>query len=178
MNPQNTTDHVNNNVKQEIFISYLDAINYISHNRILCNNIPQIDESIWENVRFHLWDEDENAIEIFQYFITDFNLGDVEFLEKRFPSLKFTYSDKLFRNRKEYSIAARLNTDTLSPSIWMELDDMAELPEHIEEYQVHVLDKEECNRSILANSSIKIEEVWPQDASHAVVVRILVNEEE
>lgn len=83
----------------------------------------------------------------------------------------------VFRNRKEYSIAAGLHTDTLSPAIWMELD-MAELPENIEEYQVHVLDKEECNRTILANSSIKIEEVWPQDASHAVLVRILVNEEE
>ena len=95
MNPQNTTDQINNNVKKEIFISYLDAINYISHNRILCNNIAEIDNSIWENVRFHLWDEDENEIEIFQYYITDFNQGDIEFLEKRFPSLKFTYSAKL-----------------------------------------------------------------------------------
>ncbi len=83
-----------------------------------------------------------------------------------------------FRNRKDYSIAAGLHTDTLSPAIWMELDDMAERLENIEEYQVHVLDKEEYNRTILANGSIHIEEVWLQDASHAVVVRILVHDTE
>ena len=96
MNPQNTTDHINNNVKQEIFISYLDAINYIPHNRILCNNIAEIDSSIWENARFSVYDEEEDYYtEIFQYFITDFNLNDIEYLEKKFPSLKFSYSDKL-----------------------------------------------------------------------------------
>ncbi len=92
MNPKKTTNQKNKNVKKIIFVTYLDAINYIPHNRILCNSIAEIDPSIWANARFSIC---EDAQEIFQYFITDFRLSDVEYLEKKFPSLKFSYSDKL-----------------------------------------------------------------------------------
>ena len=77
------------------YTTYRIATKWLNNNYILCNNIPEIDESILENCRFNFEDEDGNTREIFQYFITDASESDVEWMEQNFPELLFTYSDKL-----------------------------------------------------------------------------------
>ena len=78
--------------------SYADAVKKLD--LVLCNNIPQVDESIWDNARFSLYYEDEKGnetddmIEIYQYYFTDASLSTIEYLENRY-GLLFTYSDKL-----------------------------------------------------------------------------------
>ena len=75
------------------FTTYRIATKWLDNNYILCNNITD-DETIWDNMRFNEFNEDGDPIEIYQYFMTDASLDDVEYLEKTF-GLKFTYSDKL-----------------------------------------------------------------------------------
>ena len=77
------------------YTTYRIATKWLNNNYILCNNIPEIDESIWDNFRFNLEDEEGNQRDIYQYYITDASESDVEWLEKNFPELLFTYSDKL-----------------------------------------------------------------------------------
>lgn len=74
--------------------TYSVAVNWLDTALVMCNHLPEIDSSIFENARFPLWDEDENPIEIFQYFITNCSKFEAEFLEKHF-GLQFTYSDIL-----------------------------------------------------------------------------------
>lgn len=77
------------------FTTYRIATKWCNNSLILCNNIAEIDESIFENVRFDYYNEESDSyIDIFQYFLTDCSESDVEFLENNFD-LKFTYSDKL-----------------------------------------------------------------------------------
>lgn len=75
--------------------NYKTAVHWCNNALILCNNIPEFDPSIWDNCRFDLYDENDNPTEIFQYYITDCNESDVEFLEAHFPGLLFTFSDVL-----------------------------------------------------------------------------------
>lgn len=74
--------------------TYRVAVDWLRPNLILCNNIYEIDESVWDNERFSHFDEDENETEIYQWYLTDLNESDVEWLEEHF-GLLFTYSDKL-----------------------------------------------------------------------------------
>lgn len=75
---------------------YFTAVHWCNNNFILCNNIANIDNSIFENARFDFYDEEAGTYtEIYQYFITDCSESDVEFLEENFPDLLFTYSDML-----------------------------------------------------------------------------------
>lgn len=75
-------------------ISYSDAVKRFNNNLILCNNIPEFDLTIYDNMRFSLYDEDDNARDIYQWYITDCTEMDVEFLEKWY-GLLFTYSEML-----------------------------------------------------------------------------------
>ena len=83
-----------------IVTNYKDAVDWLKNDYILCNNITSVDESIWDNMRFSLYEEDEDgeetgdATEIFQYYLTSASEFDVKYLEDRF-GLLFTYSDKL-----------------------------------------------------------------------------------
>ena len=79
---------------KNIYTSYNIATHWIDGGLVLCNNIAEIDPTIWDNCRFSLYDEEENQVEIFQYFLTSWSESDVEYLEKTF-GLLFTYSDKL-----------------------------------------------------------------------------------
>lgn len=79
---------------KRIYISYRTAVNWLNGNLILCNDIPQIDDSIWDEMRFDLEDEEGCCDEIFQFFLTSYNGSDVEWLEKTF-GLTFTYSNLL-----------------------------------------------------------------------------------
>ena len=76
------------------FTTFNIATHWIDGGLVLCNNIAEIDESIWGNERFSTEDEEGNQVEIFQYFLTSWSESDVEWLEKTF-GLLFTYSDKL-----------------------------------------------------------------------------------
>lgn len=95
--------------------NYGVAVNWLNNNFILCNEIQNLDQSIFDNARFGFFyytDKDgnqyesesdyegeeelnENSREIFQYYLTDCRESDVEFLEETFPGLLFTYSDLL-----------------------------------------------------------------------------------
>jgi hypothetical protein len=75
-------------------ISYSDAVKRFNNNLILCNNIPEFDFTLYDNMRFSLYDEDDNARDIYQWYITDCTDADVEFLENWY-GLLFTYSEML-----------------------------------------------------------------------------------
>lgn len=57
------------------------------------------DESVIENIEYPDWtngdEEERDRIEIFQWFLTDMNEEDKEWMQKNFPDLIFSYSDKL-----------------------------------------------------------------------------------
>ena len=75
--------------------TYLEAVNWLGNSRVLCNNIPQIDESIFDNANFDWYDvETDTDVEIYQWFITDCTQNEVVYLADRF-GLLFTYSSLL-----------------------------------------------------------------------------------
>lgn len=75
--------------------NYSVAVNWCNNALILCNNITEIDPSIYDNMRFELFDEEDGTQrDIYQWFITDCTDDDVEYLENTF-GLLFTYSDLL-----------------------------------------------------------------------------------
>ena len=83
------------NTKETFYTTYSEAVHWLHNNLIMCNNIAEIDESVLYNMRFSDYDEEtESYTEIFQWFITDCNESDVEYLEKHF-GLLFTYSELL-----------------------------------------------------------------------------------
>lgn len=79
---------------ERIYTSYKTAVNWLNGNLILCDGIPQIDDSIWDEIRFDLDDEEGNCIDIYQFFLSSYSKSDVEWLEKTF-GLLFTYSNLL-----------------------------------------------------------------------------------
>lgn len=74
--------------------NYRVAVNWCGNSYVLCNNIANIDETIWENMRFDTLDEEGNLIDVYQWYISDCSESDVEYLEETF-GLLFTYSDLL-----------------------------------------------------------------------------------
>ena len=75
--------------------NYKVAANWCGNALILCNDIPQLDPSVIENMRFETYNEEEDTYkEIYQWFLTDCNEFDMQFLEEHF-GLLFTYSDLL-----------------------------------------------------------------------------------
>lgn len=76
--------------------TYSIAINWLRPSLVLCNKIAEIDQSVFDNARFSFYDEDEEMeTEIFQWYLTNLSLDDVEWIEKNFPDINFTYSDLL-----------------------------------------------------------------------------------
>ena len=75
--------------------NYKEAVEWFGNHCVLCNNIPQIDESIFDNANFDWYDdENEMEVEIFQWYITNCTQDEVVYLSDRF-GLLFTYSDLL-----------------------------------------------------------------------------------
>lgn len=70
--------------------NYRVATKWCNNSYIMCNNIPEVDNTIYDNLRFEL----DDTIEIYQWFITDASESDVEYLEEHF-GLLFTYSELL-----------------------------------------------------------------------------------
>lgn len=90
------------NTKNKVFYTdYKTAATWGDASLVLCNKLPDIDNSIWDNARFNMYETDEEGnendypIDIYQYFITDLQDWQVEWQEKHFPDLKYTYSDLL-----------------------------------------------------------------------------------
>lgn len=84
-------------MKQEkkVFTSYSKAVKWLNGGLVLCNNIVDVDDSIWEHFTKDIYDEEnESYTEIFQWFITNYSEDDVQWLTKNFDLL-FTYSEKL-----------------------------------------------------------------------------------
>lgn len=81
-------------MERTIQTNYYVATHWLHNKLILCNEIPAVDEAIWDNIRFPIADEAEEYREIYQWFLTDCNENDVEWLEEHF-GLLFTYSEKL-----------------------------------------------------------------------------------
>ena len=81
--------------KKPYYTTYSEAIKWLRNSYILCNNIVDIDHSIYDNMRFSDYDEETDSYtEIYQWFITDCSDSEVEYLERNF-GLLFTYSDLL-----------------------------------------------------------------------------------
>lgn len=75
--------------------NYFDAVHYFGNSFVLCNNIPEIDGSVYDNMEFSSYDEETDTYkDIYQWFLTDCSKMDVEYLSRRF-GLLFTYSDLL-----------------------------------------------------------------------------------
>lgn len=71
------------------FISYRDASKYLHNSLILCNNIVDVDDAIFENCKLCNAEQD-----YYQYFLTDCSQDDAEKLHGWF-GLNFLYSEKL-----------------------------------------------------------------------------------
>lgn len=75
--------------------NYKTAVNWLNGSLILCNDIANVDESVFKNFRFEYYNEEtDEYTEIYQYFLTSYSLDDVQFLEEHFDLL-FSYSEKL-----------------------------------------------------------------------------------
>ena len=78
---------------------YNTAVHWLGNAFILCNNIVENDESVIENIEYPEWtndnEEGRGGIEIFQWFLTNMSCEDKEWMQKNFPDLIFSYSDKL-----------------------------------------------------------------------------------
>lgn len=82
--------------KKEFYTDFATAVEFGNFSLVLCNNIINVDDSIYDNMRFSTYDEEtECYTEIFQYYITNATSFDVEYLEKTFEDIYFSYSDKL-----------------------------------------------------------------------------------
>lgn len=81
---------------KEKYTTYNIATHWLDGGLVLCNEIVEIDPSIFDNMRFDFYNEEQGTeTEIYQWFLTSWSESDVEYLEKTFPDLLFTYSDKL-----------------------------------------------------------------------------------
>lgn len=84
-----------NTENKTFYTTYREAVDWLNNNYILCNKLPEIDQSVFENMRFDIFDEENDSYtEIYQWYLTDAGESDVEFLEKHF-GLLFAYSDLL-----------------------------------------------------------------------------------
>ena len=74
--------------------TYSKAVKWLHGDIVLCNNVPEIDESVWNNFTEEVCNEDGYYDEVYQWFITSYDEDDVKWLTKNFDLL-FTYSEKL-----------------------------------------------------------------------------------
>lgn len=81
--------------KQLFNTNYRVATQWLNNSFVLCNNIVEIDDSIFDNMEFDYYDEENDCYrDIFQWYISDCSEWDKNFLKEHF-GLLFTYSEKL-----------------------------------------------------------------------------------
>lgn len=81
--------------KKAFYTDFKTAATWGGCNLILCNNLPEIDSSVWDNMRFEVYNEESDSYkDIYQWFITDLTEWQVEWQEETFD-LQYTYSDLL-----------------------------------------------------------------------------------
>ena len=88
---------ITENEKQKplFYTTYSTAVNWLHNNLIMQNDICELDNEVYDYMRFETYDEDnETYTDIYQWFITDCSEDDVEYLERYF-GLLFTYSPLL-----------------------------------------------------------------------------------
>lgn len=73
-------------------VSYNKAIHSRGNHYILCNNIPDIDQTVWENFESEFNSDNQ---EIYQWYISDCSEFDIDYLIRRFSDILFTYSELL-----------------------------------------------------------------------------------
>lgn len=76
------------------FTNYAVATKWCNNSFVLCNNIAEIDSSVYDNARFEWVDKDGKETDVSQWYITDCSKWDVDFLSKSF-GLLFSYSSML-----------------------------------------------------------------------------------
>ena len=83
--------------KKKRFTTFEKAVNMAFGERlVLCNNLPEIDSSIWDNLRGSLEDDEGNSIDIYQWYILAASDFDIEYFEQTFRGgAVFSYSDLL-----------------------------------------------------------------------------------
>ena len=81
---------------KKYYTTYAIASHWLEGGLVLCNNIWKIDPSVFNNMRFDYYDtETDTEAEIYQWFLTNWTENEVEWLEKTFSDLHFTYSEEL-----------------------------------------------------------------------------------
>lgn len=81
--------------EKKMYTNYRVATKWLNNSYILCNHIGEIDQTIWDNMRFDMYDDEVGIYrEIYQWFISDCSDEDVRYLEDTF-GLLFTYSELL-----------------------------------------------------------------------------------
>ena len=86
-----------------------------------------------------------------------------------------------FYNRRDYEMASNLHTDTLAlGEEILDVDELNEIEEPIREYSIRDLSRDEYATTVLANSSISIDDIWDKSDGElsSVVVRILIDKED
>ena len=86
-----------------------------------------------------------------------------------------------FHNRRDYEMASNLHTDTLAMGEEiLDLDELNSIEEPIREYSIRDLSRNEYATTVLANSSISIDDIWDESDAEmkSVVVRILIDRED
>jgi hypothetical protein len=86
---------MNKSNAKKTYISYRKAIKYFNNDFVLCNNLPEIDDSIFYS-DYNIVNEDfyESEQEIFQYFICSCTEWDAKYLNTFF-GIQFLFSEKL-----------------------------------------------------------------------------------
>lgn len=86
---------------------YSEIAEKLNNNLILCNNIPEVDESVIDNITYgEYWEEDFKAQEeegreeieqpeIYQYFLLDCQEYQIKNLQEHYPKLIYSYSEIL-----------------------------------------------------------------------------------
>lgn len=80
---------------------YYTAVHWLNNNLILCNEIVNIDPSVWDEMEYpnktedNDEDEEQELPEIFQWYLTDMSRDDHDWMQENFPDLIFSYSEML-----------------------------------------------------------------------------------
>jgi hypothetical protein len=75
------------------YTSYANAIDWFNNQMIQCNNIGTDFELEYYDIMPSEFNESE--IDIYQYYLTDWDYSDVEFIRKHFPDVIIGWSEKL-----------------------------------------------------------------------------------